>query len=185
MPDIEVINNEQIKEAGYRYKEQIIKLRGQMDKTGTYEGDRNLVEAEQDPDIMLEVQSSRQGSLDSEDEKNYIETKAKKIGDIINQVRKNHERQERMFHDFEKNLGLKIKALIEYDDDKDQALNDPMVDLLIFDKVFKNTYNKIKEQHKGVVDKLRTKEFSTFEKLRSENRKYYTEHEVRPHERID
>lgn len=74
-------------------------------------------------------------------------------------MRKNHERQERMFHDFEKNLGLKIKALNEYEDDKDQALNDPMVDLLIFDKVFKNTYDKIKTQHKDVVDKLRTKEF--------------------------
>jgi hypothetical protein len=129
VPDIEVINNEQIKEAGYRYKEQIIKLRGQIDKTGTYEGDRNLVEAEQDPDIMLDLKSARHSSLDSEDEKSYIETKAKKIGDIINQVKKNQERQERMFLDFEKNLGLKIKALIDYDDDKDQALNDPMLDL--------------------------------------------------------
>jgi hypothetical protein len=34
-----------------------------------------------------------------------------------------------MFHDFEKNLGLKIKALNEYDNDDDQALNNPNMDL--------------------------------------------------------
>ena len=48
-----------------------------------------------------------------------------------------------MFTDFEKNLGLKIKALNEYDDDKDEALNDPNLDHQIFEKVFRNTYSNI------------------------------------------
>jgi hypothetical protein len=54
-----------------------------MDKVGTYEGDKNLVEADNDPDLFVDVQSSRHDSLDSEDEKTYIDAKVKRIGHIM------------------------------------------------------------------------------------------------------
>ena len=101
-----------------------------MFKTGTAEGDRNILESENEPDVMFDLQSLKNDSMDSDDEKDYIDKKAKKIGDIINHVKKNHEKQERMFFDFEKNLGLKIKTLVkDVGDEDDKHLNDPNVDL--------------------------------------------------------
>jgi len=71
-----------------------------------------------------------------------------------------------MFNDFEKNLGLKLKPLIEYEDEKELGANDPVLDLKVFEKVFKNTYQNIKQKHNEVVNKLRENEFPVYEKIR-------------------
>lgn len=48
-----------------------------------------------------------------------------------------------MFKDFEKHLGLKVKVLNEYEDKNDEGLNDPLLDLDIYEKVMKNTLTSI------------------------------------------
>lgn len=56
VPFIEVINREQIVEAGYRYKEEIIRMKAEIigqGKIGTYQGDRILDEAENDPNMKF------------------------------------------------------------------------------------------------------------------------------------
>lgn len=52
-----------------------------------------------------------------------------------------------MFYDFEKNLGLKIVTLNEYEDKDDPALNDPKLDLQVFDKVIQNTFDGFRSRH--------------------------------------
>ena len=41
---------------------------------------------------MIKLKANKNDDFDSEDEKNLIENKAKKIGDIIGQVRRNQEK---------------------------------------------------------------------------------------------
>jgi len=40
-----------------------------------------------------------------------------------------------MFNDLEKNFGLRVKALNEYEDANDEALSDPKKDVEIFQQV--------------------------------------------------
>ena len=55
VPFIEVINREEIVEAGYKFKEEIFKLKQEMtqSRVGTLAGDRIIEEAENDPNIIL------------------------------------------------------------------------------------------------------------------------------------
>lgn len=55
VPFIEVINREEIVEAGFKFKEEIFKLKQEMTKSrvGTLAGDRIIEEAESDPNIIL------------------------------------------------------------------------------------------------------------------------------------
>lgn len=71
-----------------------------------------------------------------------------------------------MFSDFEKNIGLKIKMLNEYDDPENPALHDPNLDLQVFDKVIKNTYEDLKTKHRKIVDKVKDEEYETFDKIK-------------------
>lgn len=50
MPFIEVLNRDEICEAGFRYKDEILKLKAEIQglKVGTLLGDRNIEEAEND-----------------------------------------------------------------------------------------------------------------------------------------
>ena len=58
---MEVYNKEQIMEAGYKFKEEIIKLRQELmsTKVGTLAGDRILEEAENDPNLDLKEEQYR------------------------------------------------------------------------------------------------------------------------------
>lgn len=56
MPSIEVINREQIVDAGHRYKEEILKLKTEIlahGKVGSYTSTKNIEEAENDPNFEL------------------------------------------------------------------------------------------------------------------------------------
>jgi hypothetical protein len=61
VPFLEVYNKEQIMEAGYKFKEEIIKLRQELmsTKVGTLAGDRILEEAENDPNLDLKEEQYR------------------------------------------------------------------------------------------------------------------------------
>ena len=66
MPFLEVYNREQLLEAGYKYKEEIIKIKQELMKTthvGTYQGDRIIEDAENDPDIDLEDEDEEEDDI--------------------------------------------------------------------------------------------------------------------------
>jgi hypothetical protein len=68
VPFLEVYNREQILETGQKYKEEIMKLKNELMKQshiGTYQGDRLIEEAENDPNIKL---SSMEKGEDSDGE---------------------------------------------------------------------------------------------------------------------
>ena len=53
VPYLEVYNKDQIVEAGFKFKEEILKIKQELmkSKVGTLAGDRNIEEAENDPDF--------------------------------------------------------------------------------------------------------------------------------------
>jgi hypothetical protein len=53
VPFLEVYNKEQIMDAGYKFKEEILKIKQELmnNKVGTLAGDRILADAEGDPNI--------------------------------------------------------------------------------------------------------------------------------------
>lgn len=53
VPFLEVYNKDQIVEAGFKFKEEILKIKQELmrSKVGTLAGDRNIEEAENDPDF--------------------------------------------------------------------------------------------------------------------------------------
>lgn len=56
VPFLEVFNREEIMETGQKYKEEIIRLKQQLmnsQHVGTYQGDRLIEEAENDPNIKF------------------------------------------------------------------------------------------------------------------------------------
>ena len=66
VPFLEVYNREQLLETGSKYKEEITKLKNQLTKQqhiGTYQGDRIIEEAENDPKIKF---SASPGGSDDE-----------------------------------------------------------------------------------------------------------------------
>jgi hypothetical protein len=68
VPFLEVYNREQILETGQKYKEEIMKLKNELMKQshiGTYQGDRLIEEALNDPNIKL---SSMEKGEDSDGE---------------------------------------------------------------------------------------------------------------------
>lgn len=50
----------------------------------------------------------------------------------MGQIKRSKEKSDLMFRDFEKNLGLKLKVLNEYENPDDEANNNPIMDLDIF-----------------------------------------------------
>ena len=56
LPNIEVVNNDQLKEAGFKYKEELYRLKDSINRitgnqVGTATGDRLIAEAENDPEF--------------------------------------------------------------------------------------------------------------------------------------
>lgn len=94
-----------------------------------------------------------------------IERKAKKIGDILGQIKRNKEKSELMFRDFEKNLGMKLKVMNEYEDKNDEGLNNPMLDLDIYQKRLQDTMKNIQKKHVDIVYSIRDKESETVSRV--------------------
>ena len=71
VPFLEVFNREQIQEAGFKYKEEILRLKQEIlhskNQIGTLQGDRNIEEAELDPNMFLNDLDDEEGVKDSED----------------------------------------------------------------------------------------------------------------------
>jgi len=63
VPFIEVINREEIVEAGHRYKQEIFKIKQEImsSKVGTMQGDRIIEDAENDPNIVLKDEDGDNG----------------------------------------------------------------------------------------------------------------------------
>ena len=69
VPFIEVVNREQLVEAGHKYREEIIKLKQEIlsSKVGTLAGDRILEDAENDPLLHLKDDEEDGDNVDGED----------------------------------------------------------------------------------------------------------------------
>lgn len=173
VPEIEMVNNSQLHEPGFRYKEQIIQLRQKLNQVGTNEGDRALYEAQEDPNFNIDYKNIDYGEKDSDDEREKIEKKAKKIGDIMSQIKRNKEKSDLMFRDFEKNLGLKLKVLNEYENPDDEATNNPILDLDIYEKVMHNSFMYLQNKHSEVVSEIRNKQIDTVFKVRQSQQRFY------------
>lgn len=84
---------------------------------------------------------------------------------MFSQVKKEQDKKEKMINDFERNVGLKLKTLNEYEDENDQAINNPQEDAAIFKHVIKDTYGSLRRAHRDIVDSVRTREFDTFSRV--------------------
>lgn len=90
VPFIEVYNREQIVEAGHKYKEEIFKLKQEIQKTGgksigTLAGDRYIDEAENDPNIILR-ELEEEDANDNEGSLRGDSYKAKQLGQLFNRM---------------------------------------------------------------------------------------------------
>ena len=70
VPEIEVVNQQILKESGFRFKEEFKKLREKVKelKVGTAQGDRLLEDAEEDPDLNLLEANRKHEKHDSSEE---------------------------------------------------------------------------------------------------------------------
>ncbi|CDW76546.1 protein phosphatase 1 regulatory subunit 7 isoform x1 [Stylonychia lemnae] len=158
-PFIEVINREEIMESGYRFKEQIFKLKQEMtnSRVGTYQGDRIIEEAENDPNIIL----SEILKDDLEDENGKNTYGAGKLSEIFQKMQKNQSKTDQAINDFEKNFGLRLQKL--RDDLVD--IDDPQVDAEQFEKFVSSQFGDLKKNFREVVDNIRTKDYRSFVKI--------------------
>jgi hypothetical protein len=58
-----------------------------------------------------------------------VEGKAQSLNKIYEQVKKDEGKSDQLFNDIEKNFGLRVKVLNEYNDPNDEAKLDPMKDV--------------------------------------------------------
>ena len=58
-----------------------------------------------------------------------MEGKAQSLNKIYEQVKKDEGKSDQLFNDIEKNFGLRVKVLNEYNDPNDEAKLDPMKDV--------------------------------------------------------
>lgn len=58
-----------------------------------------------------------------------MEGKAQALNKIYDQVKKDEGKSDQLFNDIEKNFGLRVKVLNEYNDPNDEAKLDPMKDV--------------------------------------------------------
>ena len=108
VPQIEVVNQKSLHEAGHRFKVELEDLKERIKKmsaeVGSAAADAQL--QEHDPEYGLE-----------DDEDDSVEAKAKRLGAMFNKAKKGEDKLEQAFNDIEKNFGLRVKALNEEDDD--------------------------------------------------------------------
>ena len=70
-----------------------------------------------------------------------------------------------MFNDIEKNFGLRVKVLNEYNDPNDEAKLDPQKDVEIFQEVIKHTYGEIRKTQRDTIGDVRLREHDTFYRI--------------------
>jgi len=86
-----------------------------------------------------------------------------------------------MFRDLEKNLGLRVKVLNDYTNDNAEGLHNPLTDLALFEKTMKSTFDTYQNEHRKVINEIRHREFTTFDKVKRANQRTYREDEVTPY----
>lgn len=154
VPQIEVVNQVTLKEAGHRYKEELEALKQRVksmsNEVGTVLADKHLAEAEAE-------EANSEG-----DEDEGLDRKAKRLDKIFNKAKHEEEKTDKLFQGIEKNFGLRVKALNEDDED---AAADPQKDVALFHTVIQEQWGGFKKQHREVVNNLRTREFETFSRV--------------------
>ena len=115
VPTIEVVNHETLKEAGFKAKQELGKLREQIssmgkNQVGSAAGDRHLEEAGIDP-----LRRSMYGEIDSTQDGEDQEDRAKQsaVDRLVRQAEKESDKSTQMFNELEKNFGLRLQALCE------------------------------------------------------------------------
>ncbi len=63
-----------------------------------------------------------------------------KFNEIIQKVNIQQDESEKMINEAEKNLGLRLQTLIDYEDSNDEDASDPIKDVQKFQQLFKTTY---------------------------------------------
>jgi len=130
---------------------------------GTAAGDRLLAEAEADPEFAgFEDDNDVDDGMD---EAEAVRRKARALDGAIGQMNRNCAKADKMINQAEKAMGLRVKPLVDYEDEEEEAKADPAKDLEIFEMVVQHTYGELKKRHRGVVDSLRADEFETFSRV--------------------
>lgn len=73
-------------------------------------------------------------------------------------MQKNQARTDKAINDFEKNFGLRLQKLNEDLHD----IDDPQIDAEEFEKFISGQFTELKKNFRGVVDNIRTKDYSSF-----------------------
>eukprot|EP00347_Sterkiella_histriomuscorum_P021343 403334317 len=164
VPFIEVINREEIVEAGYKFKEEIFKLKQEMtqSRVGTLAGDRIIEEAENDPNIILSNIMRDDLDNDPNNQQNAGTYGAGKLNEIIQKMQKGQAKTDQAINDFEKNFGLRLQRL---NDDEQNDTDDPQIDAEHFEKFISSQFDGLKKNFRGIVDNIRTKDYRSFVKI--------------------
>ena len=160
-----MFNREQLMETGQKYKEEIMKLKQQLMKSshlGTYQGDRYIEEAENDPNIQLSLQDEPEPG--SNPNASYGQSQ---LNQLFSMMHKSQNRTDKTIQDFEKNFGLRLmKLTVEpVPTTGGPDLEDPKVDAEVFEKGMKKQFGDLKRNFRDVVDNLRTDDYTTFVKV--------------------
>ena len=155
VPEIEVVNDHAITEAGHKYKMELQSLRKQIESLGMQ------------PE-MEDSAASEDLETDGKVNSKALALKKMAIDNIFGQARKDQDESDKMLRDFEKSFGLRFKPMNEYADPHDEALHDPLQDLEIFKEVTEHTFKDLRNKHRKVVDELRTTEYGMFQKINDE-----------------
>lgn len=96
-------------ETGQKYKEEILKLKQQLKGSqhlGTYQGDRFIEEAENDPSMMMrEPSPDSKGEVEPLAQASYGRSK---LNELFQMMQKSQNRTDQIILDFEKNFGLRL-----------------------------------------------------------------------------
>ena len=132
-PFLEVLDKQEILTTGFRFKEEIEKMKEQLKNYAMKDS--------------IERQDKGSEHVDAENLEN-----------LFQELNKNQEETNQKINDFEKNLGLKLQRFFEGDSDDD----DPLEDAELFHTEVKSQYGEIKTNFRNVVDTLRTTEYDQF-----------------------
>ena len=80
-------------------------------------------------------------------------------------MQKEYESNLENFNNIERNFGLKVHKMNEYEDDEEEGNTDHNQDLELFKEVQKTAYDMIKRTHRDTMGTIRMRERKTFLKL--------------------
>jgi uncharacterized protein YaaN involved in tellurite resistance len=108
-------------EAGYKFKEEILKLKQELmsTKVGTLAGDKILADAEGDPNIEFKDEQIN-GDDDEENENNQRSYGVGKLNQLFSKYQKTQSKTDQIINDFERNFGLRLQKLNENLEDIDE-----------------------------------------------------------------